>query len=61
VRQKVLQVWARLVEAGCVPLSHWNTLLAQGVLVWVLVPLPCACVLGGCYVRCAHGMHTGTL
>jgi hypothetical protein len=30
VRQRVLQTWAKLVEESCVPLNHWNILLAQG-------------------------------
>jgi hypothetical protein len=30
VRQRVLQTWTKLVEDGCVPINHWNILLAQG-------------------------------
>jgi hypothetical protein len=30
VRQRVLQTWGKLVEESCVPLSHWNSLLAKG-------------------------------
>lgn len=30
VRQRVLQTWAKLVEESCMPLNHWNILLAQG-------------------------------
>lgn len=30
VRQRALLVWARLVDAKCVPLSWWNAVVALG-------------------------------